>query len=107
MQGRRHEPSEAAVSSWQILRNLGVELGELVSGQLNVRGDAGAVMRWGEGWFFELRDGGVGWNFDKHDHASIDERVQMILQIFRKPSNELVAIEDGAMALSVLPVEDG
>ena len=70
-------------------------MGQLVAGRrLDVRGNVGAVIRWGEGWFFEVRDGGVGWLFEKDDQASIDERVVILIKLFHKPKHILQPIVD-------------
>ena len=44
----------------------------------------GRPFRWGEGWFFEIRDGGLGWGFPKHDKAAIQFRVDLLMDIFVK-----------------------
>ena len=113
MQGRRHDPSAAAVLSWQRFQSLGFNLGQLVAGRLDVRGDVGAVIRWGEGWFFEVRDGGLGWLFDKNDQASIDERVEILIKLFHKKTNILQPLLDVQEAVadsivgSVHAIDDG
>ena len=41
------------------------------------------VFRWGEGWFEEFRDGGLGWNFQRDDKSAVDVRSKLLLDIFR------------------------
>ena len=55
--GRREVPTDAALSAWNHLETLGLELGELVSGRLGSRSFSGHPFRWGFGWFLEIRDG--------------------------------------------------
>ena len=96
--------SESAQASHSLLSNLGLNLDFLTAGPLNVRGHSGYVCRWGEGWFWELRDGGAGWSFSKNDQQAIDFRVQFLLDVFkRKTSNLPHFFADSAP----LPLEDG
>ena len=76
-------PSETAQAARDILRSLGIQLGALIAGRPNVRGQSGYVFRWGEGWFEEIRDAGPGWNFEREDKSAVDLRVNLLLDIFR------------------------
>ena len=59
----------------------------LVTGPLGVRGNSGCVFWWGEGWFWEIRDGGLGLHFDKFDTCAVEHRTDLLLDFFRqKPS---------------------
>ena len=84
LEGRRGVPSESAQAARNLLSNLGVRVGDLVAGRPQIRGHSGYVFRWGEGWFEELRDGGPGWEFARHDKSAIDLRVELLLDIFRR-----------------------
>ena len=54
-----------------------------MAGRLAVRGHSGYVFRWGEGWFEEVRDGELGWAFQKEDRPAIDSRVQILLELYK------------------------
>ena len=95
LQGRRGVPSGTAQAKYARLIHFGVQLGSLVTGRPNIRGDPGPVFRWGEDWFFELGSGGPGWHFQKHNKAAIDCRVQLLMNIFgRERVDPLLAIAD-------------
>ena len=64
LQRQRGVPSNLALRQHTVLELLGLQLGELVTGRLDSRGHSGFVFRWGAGWFWEIRDGGVGWPFE-------------------------------------------
>ena len=66
-----------------LLRNLGVRLGPLVAGRLDVRGQTGYIFRWGEGWFEEIREGDPGWKFERDDVSAVEVRVNLLLDLFR------------------------
>ena len=66
------------------LIGLEVDIGDLVSGPLDIRGNAGYVCRWGEKWFWEFRDGGPGWDFPKHDKSAVKFRIDWLLACFRR-----------------------
>ena len=57
---RRRAPSDAAQAARELLSNLGIDIGDLIAGRPDVRGQTGYVFRWGEWWFEEIRDGGLG-----------------------------------------------
>ena len=85
--GRGGVASDSAQSLHDFLSHIGVDIQPLVVGRLGVRGQSGHVFRWGEGWFWELRDGGPGWSFQKHDEDAITFRTDLLVEIFRrKPS---------------------
>ena len=66
-----------------MLNFLGVQVGDIIAGRLDSRGQTGYVFRWGEGWFEEIRDGGPGWKFNRDDRSAVDLRVKLLLDIFR------------------------
>ena len=86
IQGRRSVPSSSAQVAFDNLLELGLEVGQLITGRPCIRGDNGCALRWGEGWFEEVRDGGVGWSFTKEDTAAIDHRMEVLLSLFRRES---------------------
>ena len=79
---RPRDPSGSAQSARAFLTSLGVGLRNLVAGRPGVRGHSGYVVRWGEGWFEEFRDGGPGWSFERDDTSAIDLRVNLLLDMF-------------------------
>ena len=93
LQGRRSVPSGIAQAGFEALLNLCFEVSQLVTGRLAIRGFSGPAVRWGEGWFEEFRDGGLGWTFGKTDRIAVDERVSMLLESFRHVSR-LLQVED-------------
>ena len=97
----RAESSDTAQAHRSILSNLGIQLGELIAGRLDVRRQTGYIFRWGSGWFSEIRDSGPGWVIPRKDKDAILVRVQLLLDIFRPRSN-LPQLAD-----VVLPIEDG
>ena len=101
-------PSGLAQSARELMISVGVQIGELVAGRPGVRGHAGYVFRWGEGFFEEFRDGGPGWHFQKNDKSAIDLRVRMLLDLFRRRRNStLPALMDFRQyALSDVQGED-
>ena len=44
--------------------------------------NSGHVCRWGDKWFFEILDGGPGWDFRKDDRDAIRVRLDFLLQLF-------------------------
>ena len=66
------------------LPELGLPSDILVEGILAVRGNAGFVCRWGEGWLEEFRRG-PGWDLERHDKLAVSQRVSLLMQLFRKP----------------------
>ena len=51
----------------------------------------------------QIRDGGVGWCFDRNDGQEVTIRTQMILKLFRRARNKsALALED-----VVIPICDG
>ena len=100
-------PSDLAQSARELMISVGVQIGELVAGRPGVRGHAGYVFRWGEGFFEVFRDGDPGWHFQKHDKSAIDLRVRMLLDLFRRRRNSLPALMDfRQFALSDVQCED-
>ena len=76
-------PSQSAEMAWSFLNSLGINVGPLIAGRPDVRGQSGYVFRWGEAWFEEVRDSGPGWHFLKDDKSAIEFRVNLLLDIFR------------------------
>ena len=91
-----------ALGSWLNLVDVGLNVDFLVSGRPNVRGSSGHAFRWGAGWFGQIRDGGVGWNFERNARTEVAERAQILLRLFQcnRRSRQL-AIEDAPSALVV------
>ena len=102
LQGRRIEPSGPAQATRSFLVNLGLELGQLVGGLPNSRGHSGMPFRWGESWFFEIRDYGPGWNFQKVDKKEVELRAKMLLDIFwfRFRQSSLLPIQDAVLQIA-------
>ena len=71
-------PSISALSARELLANLGIHVDEVMAGRPDVRGHSGYVFRWGEGWFEEIRDGGLGWKFERDDKSASDIRVNLL-----------------------------
>ena len=67
----------------EVLSSFGVRVGPVVAGRPDVRGHSGYVVRWGEGWFEEIRDGGPGWSIQRDDKSGVAFRVDLLLDIFR------------------------
>ena len=78
------------------MSRVGVRVDDVVAGRPDVRGHSGYVFRWGEGWFEEIRDGGLGWKFERDDTSAIDNRVKLLLDLFRRSHNSfaLPALSD-------------
>ena len=54
----------------------------------------------GAGWFGQIRDGGVGWRFERSASAEVNERVQILLKLFqRSRASTQLALEDAPLAL--------
>ena len=102
LQGRRRVPSETAQANRNLFVDLGIHISEAIAGSLDVRGHAGPVFRWGDGWFWELGDNGPGWRFAKDDKAAIACRINLLLNLFRRKRDDpILAIAD-ALAPSFL-----
>ena len=54
--------------------------------------------------FWNFKDGGPGWLFDKHDQAAIDFRVQLLLDLFQKKTSRLPTMLGDVLPL---PLQDG
>ena len=92
-----------AANSWLNLTQLGLDVELPFSGRPGVRGASGQAFQWGAGWFEQIRDGGVGWSFDRSDGQEVAIRTQMLLKLFRR------ARADSAPALQnvAYPICDG
>ena len=98
--------SGLAQANFLLMSSLGFNVGPPSAGPLQVRGHSGFVRRWGEGWFWDFRDGGPGWIFDKHDQTAIDVRVQLLLEIFQRKTSRLPNMLADVVQVP-LPLEDG
>ena len=108
IQNRTGVASGLAQATHSLLTGLGVDLGDLVSGPLDIRGHAGYVCRWGEKWFWEFRDGGPGWDFPKHDKSAVKFRIDLLLAIFRREARSslpsmLVDLQESIADVNVGP----
>ena len=103
-QGRGSAASDFAQSTFSFLSHLGFNLNPPVAGPLGIRGHSGYVCRWGEGWFWIIKDGGPGWSFDKTDEAAIEFRINLLLDMFVKSSSNLPNFLGDA---APLPLQDG
>ena len=72
-----------------------------MSGRPAIRGSSGAAIRWGEGWLGPIRDGGVGWFFERYATPEIELRVGILQRLFRRaraPGD--LALGNGPLAIS-------
>ena len=100
MQGRPDESSDRRLHGWNLLRSLG--LGSEVppsGGRPLIRGEAGHVFRWGEGWFVEVRDG-VGWGIARKENVQVEHRVDILLKLwlYARPQLPLM-LDNGELAV--------
>ena len=112
--GRREVPSVSAQRSWEFLFQMGFDLQPLVVGRPEIRGSSGKPLRWGTGWFYDIRDGGPGWDFSRADKAAVKYRSDLLFKLFvQKQSLSLSALlHDAQEAIAdrivgPLPLEDG
>ena len=84
---------------------LGLDLEPPVGGRLDARGHAGCVIRWGSGWFEEVRDR-VGWNIQRSDKAELLKRVNLLGALFKcsRATGIMQCIENGDPV--VMAIED-
>ena len=99
----RDDVSAATTSAWESLQNLGLNLSDLIHGKPNIRGHSGRPFRWGDGWFFEIKNGGLGWTFDKHDRHAVNSRTDILLELFwlRFRREPLQQLQDLMLSLEV------
>ena len=65
-----------------------------------VRGNSGFPFRRGERWFSEFRDGGPGWDCQRHDWDAMAFRVNVLVDMFiPKRPDRLLAIAHGVLAI--------
>ena len=83
MTGRRSEVSDAQMQHFSILQALGIAGEPPVGGFPEVRGHSGRVIRWGEGWFEEVRDS-LGWDVRKDDKPELAKRVDILMNLFKR-----------------------
>ena len=100
MQGRPGEISDSRLNGWNFLRSLGLGSEDPPSGgRPLIRGEAGHVVRWGEEWFVEVRDG-VGWGIARKDDVQVEERVAILLRLwFHKRPQLPLMLENGEFAV--------
>ena len=95
--------SNSMLANFLALVDVGLEVEFPTSGRPAVRGASGHAFRWGAGWYGQIRDGGVGWDFDRSTESEVSERVRILLKLFqRHRAPRVLALEDAA-----LPLEDG
>ena len=91
--------SASRLSSWNVLQELGLGLlGPPVGGRPNTRGGTGAVIRWGEGWFEEVRDG-VGWNINRKDEPATKVRVDILIMLVVQTRSRLDSLLDEQLCI--------
>ena len=56
------------------------------------------MIRWGEGWLEEIRES-LGWRICRNDHAAVDERVDVLKEIFVPRVSRMQALMDAQLAL--------
>ena len=95
LQGRRGQVSSSSWSIFLRLESLDLTVDPPTAGSLGVRGHSGYPIRWGEGWFGAVRDGGCGWGFRKDDKPEIIKRVNLLKALFKRNR-----------AASTLPLQD-
>ena len=93
--------SFSALASWLNLTEVGLDVDFPVSGRPDTRGTSGNAIRWGAGWFGPIRDGGVGWEFDRGAEAEVAERVRILMRLFQKSrAGSTLAVEDSPLPIS-------
>ena len=100
--GSQTEVSFSAGSFWRLLTEAGLSVDFPSSGKPGVRGQSGYAFRWGEGWLGPIRDGGLGWNFERSATSEIDQRVNILLKLFDRRRVEQLALTD-ALASQLVP----
>ena len=58
--GSGSEVSQSALASFLTFISVGLEVDYPIAGRPSVRGASGFAFHWGEGWFWQIRDGEVG-----------------------------------------------
>ena len=81
--GRRSEISESQIERFSFLQRLGIGGDPPVGGFPLVRGQTGCVIRWGSGWFEEIRDR-MGWTVRKDDRTELARRADVLMDIFKR-----------------------
>jgi len=100
MQGSRYSLSASRMNSWRLLESLGLNaFGPPVAGRPGIRGEAGCVIRWGEGWFEEVHER-LGWRVPRKDHVASQDRVEILKSLFAPPPSRLQALRDRQLALT-------
>ena len=76
------EPTRNAVAFWNRLSTVGLQDDCPVVGRPGIRGQSGFALRWVDGWFELIRDGGVRWELERNEFAAITEFVQILMPVF-------------------------
>ena len=71
-----------------LFSTVGLQVDYPAVGRPVVRGQSGFAFRWEDGWFETIRDGGVGWEFERNDEAAIMERVRILMRLYRPARND-------------------
>ena len=101
--GPSGQVSDYSIATRTFLQNLGLNLSDLIHGKPNIRGHSGRPFRWGDGWFFEIKDGGLGWSFQKTDTYAVNKRTDILLELFwlRFRRQPLQQLQDLVLSLEV------
>ena len=99
--GSASEVSQSALASFLSFISVGLEVDYPIAGRPSVRGESGYAFRWGEGWFGQIRDGGVGRRFDRGAEAEVNERTQILIKLFKRSRTDApLSIEDGLLQIA-------
>ena len=99
MLGPRSSVSASSLASWELLDSLRLNMfGPRVGRRPDSRGEAGCVIRWGQGWFKEIRDS-LGWRLCRNDHEAVDERVAVLKKLVVPQVSRVQAAMDAQLAL--------
>ena len=84
------------------MSSVGLEVDFPTAGRPQVRGESGFAFRWGEGWFGPVRDGGVGWSFERNAEPEISKRVSILIRLFRAERAHVAqpALSDSMLAIA-------
>ena len=99
--GNANTLAESAIAFWRTLSSVGLQVDFPIAGRPGVRGESGFPFRWGEGWFGPVRDGGVGWNFERNAKPEVDQRVRILIRLFQAERSHLTqpALQDSMLAI--------
>ena len=77
------EVSDSQIERFSFLQRLGIGGDPPVGGFPLVRGQTGCVIRWGSGWFEEIRDR-MGWTVRKDDRTELARRADVLMDLFKR-----------------------